>query len=156
MSVVARFFGSQRWLGWLCTAAPLGSCGALSWEERGVSDEGIVCLSPGAPPFGESSVRLEANAPLFMTVHAAACLSSSCSRAARGSCNVTLRDQELIVSSEFTWQEKTRGGCTDDCNGLTASCESPPLPAGSYAVRHGREQRMIVVPSLRTGCLNAP
>jgi hypothetical protein len=136
---------------------PLWSCGVTSWEERDLAGDGTVCLAPGASAFSDTPVRLEADAPLTITVQAATCLSSSCSREARGTCRVELRGQEVLVSSQFRWEEKTRGSCTDDCNTLSASCMSPPLPAGDYVIRHGREQQSVTVPSMRAqSCLSSP
>lgn len=136
-----------RCIRWLCSVLPFAGCGAFSWEERRVDDEGHVCLSAEAFPFGSALVRLDENAPLTVKVVAPTCLSSTCSRDAHGSCDLVRRDQELLVTSRFVWEEKTRGSCTDDCGQLSATCSSEPLPAGNYAVRHGAEQHALVIPS---------
>jgi hypothetical protein len=150
------FFRAPR-VGWLCVALLQGSCGVMSWEERELAGEGSLCLSAEATPFGEMPVRLEADAPLRITVNAPLCLSGSCSRNRRGSCHVALQGHELVVASEFSWEEKTRGSCTEDCNSIAASCASPPLPPGEYMVIHGGEQHGIMVPSVRAqSCLTAP
>jgi hypothetical protein len=37
--------------------------------------------------------------------------------------------------------------CGSDCGILSAQCSTPPLPAGTYEVRHGTDRLTITIPS---------
>ncbi|MDB4972371.1 MAG: hypothetical protein JWN48_712 [Myxococcaceae bacterium] len=119
-------------------------------------DDGQVCLSNAALPAGARGLGPQvfaAGAPAFVSVVADTCLSSSCDHDRQATCTATLQGSELVVTSAFEWTSK--GGdhaCTADCGSLTASCQTPPLPAGHYTVRQGDVSTTFDVP----GTLAAP
>jgi hypothetical protein len=126
---------------------------AWAWEDRELDDEGQICLNAASASAVEK-VDLAVGVPLSVQVNAPACLSSACSRNAQVSCAVELRGRELLLSSRFRWEEATKGSCTDDCNSLSASCETPPLAAGVYTLKHGAVAYTLTLPSsLPKSCL---
>jgi hypothetical protein len=127
------------------------------WSGASSEDDGSICIA--AQPKGTGAVRLTSAAPLALSVSTSACLSSACTRSRRASCSVVLSGSELFVSSHFHWEERGAypNGCTDDCVALNAQCEAPPLPSGTYVVRHGDDAFTLQIPSqLASGCLSTP
>jgi len=77
---------------------------------------------------------------------APACLSSSCSKDRKAECSVTLVGSVLQVTSTASFRNEG-DVCTDDCGALVATCVTPPLPAGTYALQHGASQIALTIPS---------
>ena len=135
----------------LISACTLPAC----WSGASSDDDGTVCID-GALLGGVSAVQLPSDAPLTLRVSTSACLGSACTRQRRASCSVVLSGSELFVSSHFRWEERGAypNGCTDDCVALHAQCETPPLPPGTYVVRHGADAFPLRIPGQPAiGCL---
>lgn len=108
----------------------------VEWVEETQSNEGTACLTGEADGAGT------------ITVNADVCLSSSCSRAAEGSCTATVDGTTITVTSEFSWEEATGDvACTDDCGSLSTTCTTDALPAGDYTVVHGSSSETISIPN---------
>jgi hypothetical protein len=82
-----------------------------------------------------------------ITVQAPTCLSGTCSHDAKATCAATLEGNVIQVTSAASYREEG-AVCTDDCGALVASCSTPPLPAGTYRVRHGAETIVLPVPMI--------
>ena len=122
-------------------------------------DRGLVCFAPdqdnfsplnfsalrGVPSFG----RLESDKPIYIYVALTDCLSGSCTVARHASCTVLMADGVLRITSEGSYRVATPPGgwCTRDCVLLVARCQTPPLPAGTYTIRHGVDELVITVPT---------
>lgn len=150
------FAASRLSLGLAALTAPsaLSAC----WSGASSEDDGTICID-GEQLQGSGAVQLAGDAPLTLSVSTAACLSSACTRQRRASCSVVLSGSELFVSSHFRWEERGAypNSCTDDCLTLRAQCETPPLPAGSYVVRHGDDAFTLQIPGrLPSSCLSSP
>jgi hypothetical protein len=132
----------------------LAACGSPFGEAHRFKDEGTVCVSPtGQPaePFASqlpaAPVTFEGDRPVEILVQMPTCLSSSCSKELRASCEVKLAGPgELVVTSSGSYVEEGTT-CTADCRALFARCTSPTLPAGTYSVRHGDDRLTVTVPS---------
>lgn len=117
------------------------------------ANEGKICLWPAGAaaeePLGSQSLlNYEIGHALRVTVLMPTCLSSSCSKEPRATCEVKrVGPQSLEVTSEGSYREEGRT-CSADCGFLVARCESPVLEAGSYTIRHGKDQLMLTVPTM--------
>jgi hypothetical protein len=120
-----------------------GGEGIDNWEPATLADQGEVCFE-----------GLGADASV--TVWADTCLSSSCSRAASGTCEATLLGSTITVTSTFEWETNngTNVPCTDDCGSITAKCEvtdaqggAAEVVAGDYTVEHGDTTTSETVPT---------
>ena len=131
----------------------------LRWEPRVDSEEGTACI--GAPALGQSlrpspAVQLRAHAPVKLFVTSDKCLSSSCSRKVGAQCAVQLKGAQLTVAMTRTWEQETSSPCTLDCVVVSAECETPPLAAGAYTLRHGGSELSFALPGKVHGaCLGA-
>jgi hypothetical protein len=113
--------------------------GLDDWQAQSQTNDGIACLS--APTIDENG---------SVTVRANVCLSSSCSRNAVSSCEVSLDGDTLTVTSQFDWEENVGEGiaCTDDCQDIVAQCgDVGPLAEGSYTLAHGDASETVEVPN---------
>lgn len=78
------------------------------------------------------------------------CLSSSCSLERFASCTVEKKGQTLAVTSLFRWVDLkgTDTVCTDDCAGMSATCETDALLEGTYEFQFaGAAPLALTVPS---------
>jgi hypothetical protein len=70
-----------------------------------------------------------------------------------------MSDGVLQIRSDGFYRDIDRGQhCTEDCRRMSAQCQTPLLPAGTYTVRHGNDELVISVPSSLTKiqCIGAP
>jgi hypothetical protein len=113
-----------------------GVAACTEWEDMQVEDEGSVCIEQE----GEDVV---------VWVNPVRCLGGSdCFRDPMASCEAMLADQEIVVTSEATWSELTRGGeCITVCSPLRASCVLPSVEPGSYTLRHGEHSEVVDIPT---------
>lgn len=141
---------ARPWLLPALASLPLLLATGCRGEHVELRDEGTLCLgSSDEPPRWHST-----DAPVeavreggVLHVHVLeACLSSSCDIDRRAECEVRQEGAVLTVRSRLRWTTGASRGCTDDCGVLAAHCESPPLAAGTYTVRHGTSERTVEVP----------
>jgi hypothetical protein len=128
-------------------------CDLTSTHHR-FEDEGLLCLYPAesgaatvVPP--NSPQVYAVDRAIEVTVTMPACLSSSCSHDAMASCTAEVEGTVIRVRSKASYRQQGVT-CTDDCGLLAARCSTPPLPAGTYEVRHGVSALTITVPSNMT------
>ena len=72
------------------------------------------------------------------------------------SCEVVLEDPStLVVTTETTWvrTEPLALGCELIALIARATCNSPPLPEGSYTIRYGEGSLSFEVPGEVAGCV---
>ena len=138
---------SVQWI--LCAMMFFVGCGEAEpngdddWQAMAQTDEGSVSLCANTAD-ANGTVRVSADV----------CLSSSCSRNAVGTCDVTLDGTTITVTSQFDWEENMGKmvACTDDCRNIEADCgEIGPLAAGTYTIVHGASSQEVEVPS-NDGC----
>jgi len=84
------------------------------------------------------------------------CLSSSCDSLVDSSCSVSLDGDTLTIEASGTIESQGRT-CTADCGQSLVTCETPPLPAGTYTLVYGDSTASLEVPSLETRtCAGTP
>lgn len=132
-AVIAAFAGCS-------TRQSLENEGALCAMSQ-VRDDTIVATSWQEPQ------TFAADAPVYLRYFSTHCLSSSCDTDRESGCTVQLEGNVLRVESHLEWTRGPGPACTDDCGIMTAVCQSPPLPAGTYTVRHGAQEMVLTVPS---------
>jgi hypothetical protein len=112
-------------------------------------DQGDLCLFAEEPTGPISGAQEFADgSTLVVTVALPECLSMSCDVNRVASCEVVQDADRLVVTSYLSYEaapEITQ--CTMDCGHLVATCESAPLPAGSYTVVLGGASHALDVPS---------
>jgi hypothetical protein len=100
------------------------------------NDDGAVCLSQR--PDG-----------IAIRVVFDRCLSSSCDTVEAATCNATVVDGRITVSSQLQYRGPARPDsvCTADCGRATATCGELLVPEENYLISHGSEQRELSLPS---------
>lgn len=110
-----------------------------NWQAASQTDEGTTCVKAGST---DKKASIHVNGEL--------CLSSSCSRNIKGSCDATLDGSTITVTSQFDWEENVGVNvpCTYDCISRIVECGTVgPLPAGTYTLVHGTASEEVVVPN---------
>lgn len=106
--------------------------------ETTYTDVGRACLS--GEPDTAHSVEIDFHV----------CLSSSCDSLVESMCEATLSGSELTITATATVASK-HGACTADCGQVLVTCETDPLPAGTYDVIYGDQQGTLTVPAAVVG-----
>jgi hypothetical protein len=123
-------------------------------EHHSFKDQGRICLMPESLQNGSftptSPQTYVADQRLFIRVVLPTCSSSSCSNGRRAECSAKLQGTTLQVTSHGSFNEERWGLCTGDCVLLVARCLGPPLPAGTYQIKHGDSTLSLTVPSTVT------
>lgn len=129
-------------------AAALLLAGSGCTSRTALTNEGPVCALSSADPYTwEQGQEFVAGNVVYLRYSIDECLSGSCDVDPEASCTVTAEGQTLVVESRAAWSSSRVGPCTEDCRNLIAVCESPPLQAGTYVVRHGSEEVTLTIPS---------
>lgn len=114
-------------------------------------NEGPVCAfaSDSNPFITDTPQEFVADAPLELLVIMEGCVSSSCTSNIETSCEVSVNGSEITLTSRGSYEEAggLQQSCTDDCLAVTATCVTPPLPAGAYTLVHGDSTMQIDVPA---------
>jgi hypothetical protein len=125
--------------------------GCSPFEHRSYKDQGRICLfselprdNPALLPHTQQTYA--ADQRLTIQVVLPACYSSSCGTG-HAQCTAKLQGTTLQVSSWGATNEGGLGPCTLDCHFVIARCLGPPLPAGTYQVKHGPSTLSLTVPS---------
>ncbi|RAL23963.1 hypothetical protein DL240_07385 [Lujinxingia litoralis] len=132
--------------------ALLIACGESEPTLVSYEDEGEVCLNRSLQA---DDAPLQEGAPLSVRVELPVCLSSSCTSAPVTSCELSLEDHTITLSSHASYLDTSQplGSCTADCGLLFAECELPALAAGQYTLIHGEHTYTFAIPSEPVGCL---
>jgi hypothetical protein len=131
---------------------PLVASAGCDGETRRFHDEGQICLFPaGTGSDGLATVASQTHSyrpdlPVDIAVLMPDCLSGTCSVDRKASCLVQVTGPFIQVSSYGSYRQNGTQ-CTLECGGLVATCTTPPLPAGTYEVRHGTTVLTLTVPS---------
>jgi hypothetical protein len=123
---------------WLMGAATLGCDSFADTPKQTYDNTGTVCLT-----LSSGALKIEVQFPT--------CLSSSCDRALATSCEATLKDGVITLTSHGASEPTGETACTDDCGLLTAACVLPtPLEPGDYILNHGNDSAPVTVGSTPT------
>lgn len=134
----------------------LSGCDPRVYKDEGdgsllVADEEVLCFGNPCNDFGgvawchaQGGVPLEADASVvfqlfYDTGH-------DCVSDEHGSCEVTLKGNELTIDAEMSWLARD-DWCNDGTYCQWVRCETPPLAAGGYTVRAGSRNYSFSVPS---------
>jgi hypothetical protein len=111
------------------------ACNGTTTTETTYVDEGEVCVSGAV------------DEPHSVTVDFATCISSSCDEVVESMCEATLSGSELTITASATVSMNRGGACTADCQPVWVTCETDPLPAGSYNLVYGEYYGPLTVPA---------
>lgn len=118
--------------------ATLGCDSFADAPKQTYDNTGTVCLT-----LASGTLKIEVRFPT--------CLSSSCDRALPTSCEATLSDGVITLTSHGASESTGESSCTDDCGSLTAACVlSTPLEPGDYILTHGNDSAPVTVSSTQT------
>lgn len=137
----------------ITTAPLLGGCG----DEIILDNTGTACLSTtGQWPEGVQS--FEAGQSVTVIVRLAECLSTSCDTDRTGSCSVEISGDQILITSQGSYIDESGPGssCTEDCGIFDITCETGPIPEGSYSLVYGTEEISFAVPDDATGAYCVP
>jgi hypothetical protein len=121
--------------------------------EQTYSNVGKTCVLPEGSPVNvfqrtTEAVSLQADRPARVTVVIPVCLNAQCSHDPEAECTATVTGDRIDITSHASFLQES-GVCPQDCRGLSADCATPPLPAGTYLVRHGADSMTVSIPSVR-------
>lgn len=126
----------------------LVSAAGCSTREVVLNDGAVCAVSQAAADNWRDQQAFSAGNPVHLRYFAGTCLSSSCDTDREASCSVRLEGSVLVVESRMGWSSKQgMVACTDDCQRMSVTCESPPLAAGTYTIRHGDHEVPLTIPS---------
>lgn len=114
---------------------------------------GTLCLTEDGEltTYGSATGNLPADTELTIHIKFDACMSGSCDTLTSATCSAVLDGTQVFVTSRA--EVVTYGpSCTLDCNLVTTSCLTPPLPEGSYTFVHGEDEQVIVIPGETPEC----
>jgi hypothetical protein len=124
------------------------------FRELKVEDVSPLCLFPDVQAWFAAKhlrdvgpQRLRAAEPVVIGAFGPWCVHESCDQRPSLQCSVERTDDTLVVRSRYWGEHKDGSRCTTDCRSITASCQTPPLEAGTYTIRHGVEAFTFKVPS---------
>jgi hypothetical protein len=136
--LMRRFETRVALVAWLMGAATLGCDSFAGASKKSYDNTGTVCLT-----LVSDSLQIEVRFPT--------CLSSSCDRALPTSCEATLSDGVIALTSHGASESTGETACTDDCGSLTATCTLPtPLEPGDYILNHGNDSAQVTVSTTQT------
>lgn len=140
--------GGLAWVAcWLLVG--FGACNPE--QAKSHIDVGQACVSAAeddSPVFrGCGPAELRATGELSIVVDFGLCLSSSCDKLHRATCEATRDGSVITVTARADVISDDSGGCTDDCGMASARCDLGDLPDGSYELRYGEESVRFEVPS---------
>jgi hypothetical protein len=104
-----------------------------------------VCIAPAIP---SKTRALKAGQAIAITIlHKNPCLGASCT-SAPAKCTAKRKGTHIAVTPQFpSSTTKPTKPCSGDCNALAATCRTDNLPAGSYTIELGTQQKTIQIPS---------
>lgn len=121
-----------------------------------VGDLCIYANDPPATPMSTFETRVTPGDTLVVEVTLPTCLSGSCDVRRRARCDIARSDDALTITADFEYVTHDDDFCTLDCQVLTATCETGPLPAGEYVIAHAGQSEELVIPSTMESCVIEP
>lgn len=123
-------------------------------------NQGAVCVVSSEASEWTDEQDFVAGSPLHFRYFVDECLSSTCNVDRVSSCSVSVEGAVIHVETQARWSvtQWAAETCTDDCQRLTAKCETSALPDGTYTIRSGAHEVAFTIPS-RVGqapCTEAP
>jgi hypothetical protein len=99
---------------------------------------------------------LRANSRVVFGTYSPVCLNETCDAVPTQQCWVYSQNADtLVVHSRQTYEHKRGTVCTQDCQPVTAGCETEVLKAGTYTIKYGTRTYSLRVPSVvRAPCFN--
>lgn len=134
--------------GWWLLVAAVG-CGG----PRGSVDTAVVCVGAEVDGTSVGAVEVTDGQTLLLNVSAGlGCHTED----AEVRCDVDLQGSTLVVTTETTWveTEPLAMSCEAILRTTQASCETPPLPAGTYTIAYADDELAFEVPGEVEGCLD--
>jgi hypothetical protein len=132
------------------------------WSKVRLEDEVPICMfetdlerqDAGFPEKVKKKPKLKADAPLVFGAFAATCISDGCDDLASLQCWVDREGSTLVVHSRYSGYHKDGSRCGQPCRKVDAGCETPPLEAGTYTVKHGSKTTQLKIPgAVKSACL---
>jgi hypothetical protein len=98
--------------------------------------------------------KLRAGSSVVFGAFAGYCVNEACDDRPSLQCWVEREGKTLVVHSRYWGDRKDGAKCENvTCRPIIAGCETPPLEAGEYTVRHGDVRFQLRIPSeLREPC----
>lgn len=127
------------------------------WTPFARRDDVPICLFARYEDWGadaqylrdaKQKVTLKAGAPLYFGAYGPGCADPECVRKVTLQCWADVEGKSITVNTRYSGERQLEHACTDNCQAHTAACETPPLPAGKYTLKHGAQQRTIRVPGV--------
>jgi hypothetical protein len=135
-----------------------------AWTPFARRDDIPICLLARSEDWFEAQylrdvkqkVSLKAGRPLYFGAYAPGCSDPECIRRVTLQCWADVEGKSITLSTRFSGERRLEHPCTDNCRPDAAACETPPLAAGTYVLKHGAQQRTIRIPSqVNPACLPA-
>lgn len=138
-------------------AAPEPNPRAVGWDKLRLEDDVPLCVFADHARRNQADFlsdvrpqRLAADHSVVFGAFAPGCIAEACHAAPTLECWVDPGPEPatLVVHTRFSYEQKQGTACTQDCQPITAGCETAALKAGTYAVRYGRRSFPLRVPSV--------
>ena len=107
-------------------------------------NEGTACMT------GDTPGMFPSDEAIHIKIDWPNCVGSSCATDVMATCTTSVIQRTVIVESRASWTDTSGGSCSDGCNTLTASCDTPTLLPDSYTFVLGNRSVAITVPSTVT------
>lgn len=131
------------------------------WSKVTADDQGPLCVYSGfvdqeLTKFSTDAKtqKLKANTSVVFGSFGPWCVHEACDDLPSLQCSTTREGNTLLVHTHYWGYRKDGASCgTEVCRPVTAGCETQPLEAGEYTVKHGENTFKLKIPStLRKPC----
>lgn len=142
--------------------APTAAAEPGQWTHFSVRNEVPLCVFADYDQYGKApflkdvrrTVKLKAHEPVVFGLYITGCASKECILRPGMQCWAEVEGQSITVESRYNGEQNNGVKCTKDCESLTAACDTPNLPPGTYTLHYGGVTTKIKVPgTLRPACL---
>jgi hypothetical protein len=124
------------------------------WSKVSLHDAVPICVFPGyaereLAPFVEQVQphKLPAKSSVVFGAFAPWCVNEACDDLPSLQCAAELDGKTITVTTHYWGEHKDGASCTETCRRITAGCQTPELPAGSYSVRYAGSAFELRIPS---------
>jgi hypothetical protein len=137
------------------SAAPAEDAG-LPWTAFARSDDVPICVFARYADWGKAQflkdakakVSLKPGKELHFGTYVPGCASRECVRKVTLQCWVDVAGTALTMHTRFSGDERVGSTCSEGCEAMTAACNTPALPAGTYTLTHGDRTHTIRIPGV--------